>query len=160
MTQPRGGYHTRQREEILGYLRDHAGEHVTAEEITNALHEKGVQIGKTTVYRCLDKMQRDGQVVRYTAGQRQSACFVYLAGPPPASWRYHMKCVHCGRVYHLDCSLFSRLEEHVEKEHAFRLDHTQTVLYGECAACAEKVVNGGKADETYRPISGGANQGR
>lgn len=47
-------YNTRQRELILDYIKKNAKKHLTADDIADAL--KAEQVGKTTVYRYLEKL--------------------------------------------------------------------------------------------------------
>ena len=47
-------YNTRQRELILEYIKSNAENHLTADAIALAL--KSEQVGKTTVYRYLEKL--------------------------------------------------------------------------------------------------------
>ena len=46
-------YKTRQREELLQYMADRKGEHITAGEICKYFKENGKNIGTATVYRQL-----------------------------------------------------------------------------------------------------------
>ena len=66
-----------------------------------------------------------------------------LAGPVTAEalcaiLHPHMVCECCGRLFHLDCSQLEALSEHIREHHGFLLDYKNTILYGVCAACAEK----------------------
>ena len=47
-------YNTRQRELILDYIKKNAKKHLTADDIADAL--KSENVGKTTVYRYLEKL--------------------------------------------------------------------------------------------------------
>lgn len=48
---------------------------------------------------------------------------------------FHLKCVKCGRLFHVSCDFLSQIEEHVYKHHIFLLTIPRTVLYGVCEDC-------------------------
>ena len=52
----RSSYRTRQREEILDFLKCREGSHVTAAGLHEEMNRAGIRIGLTTVYRTLDKL--------------------------------------------------------------------------------------------------------
>ena len=58
-------YKTRQRDLILEVLKKQGNRHLTAQEVTDLLHKKGTAVGKSTVYRYLEKLAQDGIVKKY-----------------------------------------------------------------------------------------------
>ena len=126
-------YKTRQRAIVEQLLKEHTGEHLTAEMITALLAKNGESVGKATVYRCLERLTEQGTVKKYVFGEGKSACYEYCAGKP----LYHLKCSHCGELTHLDCEFLDELPEHVFEHHGFTLDASQIVLVGKCQKCSE-----------------------
>ncbi|MBQ4207907.1 MAG: transcriptional repressor, partial [Clostridia bacterium] len=55
-TLPNNEYQTKQKQSVLQCLKANSDRALTADELTALLHDAGAQIGKTTVYRCLDKL--------------------------------------------------------------------------------------------------------
>ena len=51
---------------------------------------------------------------------------------------YHMKCEECGSLIHLECDAITELEDHIWKDHRFRVDPGRTVFYGLCEECEKK----------------------
>jgi Fur family ferric uptake transcriptional regulator len=51
---------------------------------------------------------------------------------------YHLKCVGCGQLIHLECEYLEKLDSHVKSQHNFRVDHSKTVLYGCCGNCTNE----------------------
>ena len=131
-------YQTRQKELILTCLKDNADRHVTAEMIVGYLKEQGEPVGQTTVYRCLDRLAQDNRVMKYAAPEGASACYRYVEQPENHRNHYHLVCVGCGRMIHLDCSEIDGLQKHMLAEHQFVLDNLKTVLYGRCESCTGK----------------------
>lgn len=128
-------YKTKQRENILNYLKKHVEEHTTAEEIIEHFKKVGNPIGKSTVYRSLDNLVEENIVRKYISQERACACFQYIENQEECSNHYHMKCIKCGNLFHLDCDEISKIESHILKNHKFKLDICRTVLYGTCENC-------------------------
>ena len=134
----RSGYHTRQREMILKCLKEHKAEHVTVDSLMAFLKDEGASVGQTTVYRNLDKLMREGVVVKYAGMEGQAACYQYAdcGGEPGA--HYHLICVDCGQMIHLQCDYLDEMTAHLLEHHQFGIDRFKTVIYGLCKKCAAK----------------------
>ncbi len=126
-------YNTKQRKLIEDFLREHKG-HITADKVAIALKEKGYEVGRTTVWRTLEKMASENKVRKFTSSPRESACYEYITDTE-CHGHYHLKCTCCGKLLHLDCAQIGLLCEHILSEHGFSLDRTKTVLYGICKEC-------------------------
>lgn len=135
MAKEQKSYKTKQRSQILNCLIENKEKHLTADEITDALKQKGVDVGKTTIYRTLEKLLEDGSVRKYICEEGKSACFQYVDGNENCHRHFHLKCVKCGKLIHLECDYLSDLEQHIFEHHKFTVDNTKTVLYGICEEC-------------------------
>ncbi len=132
-----GGYKTKQKEQILQYLTSHEGEHVTAQELSRHLEDEGTPVGTATIYRCLDQLVSEGVLRKYTLDSRTCACYEYLPHGGECSRHFHLKCLQCGKLYHVTCEHLCELESHILEHHGFRIDQSKTVLYGVCAECRD-----------------------
>lgn len=131
-----GGYRTRQRAAILQYFKSHPHAHLTAEELHDALHMQGISVGKSTVYRALDKLEETGVVRRFTMSPGESACYQYAGGDRDTCHaHFHLKCLVCGTLYHIECDHLDELTAHLGIQHSFTVDYAKTVLYGTCDPC-------------------------
>ena len=131
-----GSYRTRQRAAILQYLKTHPHAHLTAEELCDALHAHGVSVGKSTVYRALDMLVDAGVVRRFTASPGEGTCYQYAGGDGmQCHAHFHLKCVVCGTLYHIECDHLDELTAHLGIQHSFTVDYAKTVLYGTCDPC-------------------------
>ena len=132
-------YRTRQREDILSFLRTTAGGHFTAADVCEHFRAQGRAIGTATVYRQLERLTGEGQVKKYILSDNGGACFEYI--DPEQCCRkpvcYHLKCETCGRLIHAACQEITGLEDHLLARHGFRIDPNRTVFYGVCQACRE-----------------------
>lgn len=128
-------YKTRQRSQVLECLFRNRDKHMTADEILDNLKEKNTEIGKSTVYRALDKLTEEGKVRKYISDEGKSACYQYIDENGGCTEHFHLKCTKCGKLIHLKCDFLSDIEQHVFEEHKFTVDNTKTVLYGICEEC-------------------------
>ena len=133
-------YHTRQREMILQCLEAHRDEHVTAEGLLAFLKAQGASVGQTTVYRNLEKLIQEGSVVKYAGAEGQGACFQYVECGDECAAHYHLVCVECGQMIHLQCGYLDEMTAHVLEHHQFSIDKYRTVIYGLCNGCAARKV--------------------
>ena len=132
------GYHTKQRELILECLKAHRAQHVTADNILEYLKAQGASVGQATVYRNLDKLTREGVVVKYAGPEGQGACFQYAECEGEGAAHYHLVCIDCGQMIHLQCEYLDEMTAHLLQHHQFSIDKYRTVIYGQCKRCAEK----------------------
>lgn len=129
----RSEYSTRQRDAILAFLKENNA-HVSASDIVLHLQEQGYKISTATVYRTLEKFERDGTVKKMLVGAGTSACYQY-AGSECCDEHFHLKCIKCGKLIHLSCEFLNSMESHILEEHGFTVSSGRTVIYGICAEC-------------------------
>lgn len=129
------GYTTKQRDLIMKCLLDNRQNHLTAEDVVTYLKKQGTPVGKTTVYRYLEKLSSDGEVHKYFIEDRIGACFQYSEDKNKCNEHFHMKCVYCGKLIHLECEYLNEIQTHVGKSHNFKIDKFKTVFYGRCDSC-------------------------
>ena len=131
-------YKTKQREKIIEYLESNNSRHITADEIIEHFRILGDPVGKATVYRCLEALLSENIVRKYVVSERDSACYQYVEEKSECSNHYHMKCITCGSLFHLECEEVMELKEHILKHHNFQIDVCKTVLYGYCRKCMKE----------------------
>jgi Fur family ferric uptake transcriptional regulator len=135
-----GGYNTKRREAVLDCVASRRGEHLTAAQIADSLKEKGVGIGRTTVYRQLEKLTNGGQIRRF-ATDGGAACYQYAGHENDCHNHYHLKCEECDELLHIECDALDELERHITDSHSFKLNAAKTVLYGKCEHCRQGGAN-------------------
>ena len=129
-------YNTKQGEAILAYIASLEGQAVTVEQIDKHLKENNIGVGLTTIYRNLDKLLVCGKIRKYVIEGVTGACFQYVQQTSPESEHVHLKCEDCGQLYRMKCDKLEDLGQHVEHEHAFRINTIKTVFYGTCKNCS------------------------
>lgn len=131
----KGAYRTKQREIILDYLKKCQDGHVTIDEVTDHLKNEGNKVGRTTIYRYMEKLADEGFLRKYYIEEGVGACYQYQGEDTACRNHFHLKCVKCGRLFHVSCDFLQQIEEHVYEHHHFLVDNSKTVLYGVCEAC-------------------------
>ncbi|MEM1483245.1 Fur family transcriptional regulator [Oscillospiraceae bacterium PP1C4] len=133
------GYKTRQRELILDFLTANKERHLSVDEMMDYLRGQKSPVGKSTIYRYLDRLVEQGRVRKYFLEEGKGACFQYADDPDGCSRHFHLKCTGCGQLIHVECNYLSDVEQHMFKHHQFTIDNTKTVLYGQCEACSARL---------------------
>lgn len=135
----RENYKTRQRDLIRACLEKNKTRHLTVDAIMAFFKAEGDSVGLTTVYRNLDKLVKEGSVLRYSPPSLgMPACYQYVGNGECYSSCYHLVCTDCGRMTHLSCNQLDNLSEHIRDSHNFDLDNNKTVLYGRCKNCVQE----------------------
>lgn len=133
-------YATEKRAKILEYLKEHRDEDVSVRDIELHLQKSGIAVNVTTIYRYLDKLEQEGQVLRHTSENGTTSSFQYVQPENACHNHLHMKCSNCGKIYHMDCSFMQEFERHIYEHHHFALSCRTSMLYGLCEDCQGKRI--------------------
>lgn len=128
-------YKTRQRAQILDFLRENAERSMTVDEIVRELGKHDCVVGRTTVYRFLDSLTEQGEVRRFLREGEKSAAFQFVGDHNECAEHIHLRCKRCGKFVHLGCGFMKGANEHLFRSHGFCVDNEKTVLVGVCADC-------------------------
>ena len=107
---------------------------MTAEEVYGELHSNGSTVGRTTVYRHLEKLYAEGAIRKFLTGDNSGACFQYVDNPEACHNHYHLRCNSCGRLIHTDCDFLNELAEHIK-------DSTAHSNIGSSANATQATIN-------------------
>ena len=132
-------YNTIQNRSILQRLEDNNDRQFSCDEITEALKNNGTPVGKTTVYRYLDSLEKNGQDRKYTDTVSKISLYQYIDKKLNCQEHMHLKCVCCGGLVHLGCEFMSEVGKHILEHHKFRVDNSKTVILGVCENCSGEV---------------------
>ncbi len=131
-------YHTGSRAKIKEYLLSAADRSVSAGDISRYMENNGCPVSITTVYRYLDKLEQDGNLVKYAPDEKGTATYQYVERNHKCDEHLHLKCTGCGAVEHLDCHFMDEISEHIATDHGFLLQCRGSVLYGLCRNCRKQ----------------------
>lgn len=131
-------YTTVSRTRILEFLEINSNRTVTVSDIMEYLKESDCEVNVTTVYRFLDRLAKDGKVIKYVAEKGSMAVYQYVAGHK-CEQHLHLKCTHCGSIIHMECEFMDEIAEHVMEHHGFAIQCRNSIVYGCCKSCRGKM---------------------
>ena len=103
--------------------------HPTADAVYDHVHASHPSISKATVYRVLNKMSDEDQVLRVRINNGADH-FDHQVFP-----HYHVRCIECGRVDDVIIPLLSAVEEQAAKASAYLITGCSLQFDGICPAC-------------------------
>ena len=136
-------YNTRQRREMLAFLKHHDLQHYSVDDFVFEMEQQGEKIGRTTAYRFLESLAEQGSVRKYQNGGVTQ--YQHVEHSTECDAHFHMMCKYCGKLYHVNCDLMAKLTRHIFEDHGFCLDPRETILVGACANCGEASGKGTEA---------------
>jgi Fur family transcriptional regulator, ferric uptake regulator len=130
---------TPQRVMILEAVRKHGG-HMSAEEVFRDVQVAHPYVNRSTVYRTLDMLTKEGLVTVTDLG-KGPVHYEFHSGEP----HHHLVCQSCGKIEEFDHDLLQPLQQALEHGYKFhaRLDHM--AIFGLCAKCQAKSMKSGSA---------------
>lgn len=128
-------YATTSRRKILEFLKECDDRTVTAADVAEYLESQSSSVNRTTIYRYLDKLAKEGILLKYVAEKGSQSSYQYVEPGRHCSEHLHLKCVKCGKIIHLDCHFMEEISRHILEEHDFSLQCRNSVLYGVCKEC-------------------------
>lgn len=139
---------TVQREMVLSAIRQ-LRDHPTADRIAAEIHREHPQVGTGTVYRNLNSLSEDGEILRVSfPGEPDHFDHTLLP-------HYHALCVRCRRVFDVDMAPISGLEKQVTDSHGFEITGSEILFRGLCAECKKAATAQHGRPETLSPLPDG-----
>jgi len=135
-------YNTSSRGRILEFLKHNSTRAVGVQEIHESLSREGNVMSITTVYRFLEKLSEEGQVMKYNERNGMRAVYQFVEKNHGCDAHLHLQCTECGTIEHLDCGFMGEIARHVLAEHGFKIQCKGSVIYGLCAKCLSKGSRG------------------
>ncbi len=125
-------YKTRQRDKLLNFFEENKDKCFLAKDI---IKNTGISLGEATIYRTLSKFTEDGLIKKFISPEGGGAYYQYNGCSHGCRSHFHLKCVKCGTLFHMDCPFMIDMTSHIEAEHGFCIDNSKTTLYGICREC-------------------------
>lgn len=126
-------YQTKQKNVIKDLLIKEEDKHFTAEQILTILEEQDTPVSKATLYRTLEQLVENREVIKYNF-DGTSSCYQYLNCEHNKGRHLHLKCEECGKIIHID-DVTESLDLELEKKYGIAIDLSKTILYGICDNC-------------------------
>lgn len=128
-------YKTNNRTKIMDFLVANKERTVSVKDIDHHMKSLDCPVNMTTIYRYLDKLEKDGDVMKYVGEKGDKATYQYVERTHKCDSHLHLKCTDCGSVIHLDCHFMEEIASHISMDHGFLLQCRNSVIYGLCQAC-------------------------
>ena len=100
--------YSKQRESIFNYLKS-VDTHPTAEVIYNDIRKENPNISLGTVYRNLDNLEQNGDILRLKFKNKKDR---FDGNIVP---HYHANCIECGKLYDIFNNYFTDIDKVIEK---------------------------------------------
>lgn len=128
-------YATNQRKILTEFLENNKTRDFSPAEILDFFKDKGLNISRATVYRNLNKLEKDGLIKKYPLKKGKETSFQFCGEKTHCDSHFHLKCLNCGNLIHLECDKINYFSEHIYKEHKFKISKSETIFYGYCKDC-------------------------
>ncbi len=135
----KGRYSTKQQKIILDCLKQQKDVFCTVEEFMEYFHIKGIHVGRTTVYRGLERLQKAGSVLKIPSVEGAPAQYRLIEEEEGKNYG-KLLCMKCGKTVPLQCGCIDDFVGHILAEHCFELDQEHTILFGYCEQCRERSI--------------------
>lgn len=131
------GRNTRQKQLILGVIKENCGRHMTAEEIYELVKKNDRDIGIATIYRNIKLLEEEGVLLKAQFSEQGGAKYemCVLGGDHT---HHHLICLHCGTVCDVEDDLLDKIEKLVSNKRGFKILDHRLNFYGICRECQEK----------------------
>ncbi len=134
-----GTYKTAGRQRLLDFLEKHPDRQFLVDELSEELNRRigdsPNRSGKSSLYRHLSELCDEGTVRKYRSDTQSAYVYQYV-GRGDCCHHFHLKCVSCGALVHLECAVSEELLTHIRSDHGFCVDSGRSILYGMCKVCA------------------------
>ena len=128
----RQGYRLTEARRVVFEVLVKAGGHVSADELSDLVHDAGSEVGRMTVYRTLDLLTELG-LVRPVYQGTGAAHFILLV----EGHHHHLVCTGCNRVVEVDVCILPDIEQGVEQNSDFEVQGHLLEIFGVCRECRD-----------------------
>lgn len=126
----RGVRVTSARRALLAALVDSEDHHLTAQDLSDAVHKAVPDVHLSTIYRSLDSLEELGLVDHVHFGHGRA--IYHLADEP----HQHLVCEACDAVVEVPDDVFAELAATVHRAYGFALRPHHFAVIGRCRRCA------------------------
>lgn len=130
-----GNYKTLGRKKIMEFLSLNSDKGVTVQSINEHLMAQGLGVNITTIYRYLDKLTKEGQVMKHPSENGNQAVYQLVNVESHCEEHLHLQCLNCGVIKHLDCDGMEEFARHIKDSHGFNINCKNSIIYGLCEDC-------------------------
>lgn len=131
-------YNTKQKKLVLDIFLNNRFSQLSCDDITYMLVKNGTPVGKTTVYRQLEKLINEGKIKKLNPHNGKSFLYQFVDADMKCENHMHLRCINCGKYVHLSCDFMSQVSTHILEHHNFTVDNSKTEILGLCHDCIKE----------------------
>ena len=106
--------------------------HSTIEELHAEIQKDHPAISKSTVYRNLRQLAKDGEIREVSLLDGLERYDTYTGQ------HYHFKCKNCSHIFDVDMEYLAGINDTVQGKYGFHVDEHDVVFSGICDKCVKK----------------------
>lgn len=132
-------YNTKQKKLVLDIFLKNKSMQFSCDEVTYQLMNAGTPVGKTTVYRQLEKLINEGKIKKLNPHNGKSFLYQYSDKNLDCDSHMHLRCSECGKYIHLSCDFMQGVSAHINEHHGFKVNNAKTEIIGICSDCSKEI---------------------
>ncbi|MCR4956827.1 MAG: transcriptional repressor [Lachnospiraceae bacterium] len=133
-----GEYKTRSRHAMIRFMKENAEKRFTAGDLVKAMNNDENKVNRSTVYRNLERLCKEGKLVKYKEAGTNATCYQYSETHGQCHKHIHAQCSVCGKIYHLDNAVFEEAAKRMKNDYNITIDYGKSVLICLCDGCKNK----------------------
>ncbi len=122
---------------MIAYLKRYADRRFTAREVYDYLKGEIAGVNRTTVYRNLERLSEQGELVRYKEPNQKAWYYQYSDEHSHCDRHIHARCSECGKIFHLENAFVEEFEEKIHRVYGLNVNPSETMIIGKCEDCGK-----------------------
>lgn len=128
-------YKTKARESIVAYLQVNSEKRFTAREIYDFIKNEVEGVNRTTIYRNLDKLCEQGDLVKFKEPNQDAWFYQFSSGNSHCDKHMHAQCSQCGKIFHLEDDFVNEFEEKLQALYGLDINESKSIIIARCEDC-------------------------
>lgn len=130
-------YKTKVRTLIISYLKSNSDRRFTAREIYDSIKDQAGSLNQTTIYRNMDRLCEEGELVRYKEPNRNAWYYQYSDEHKHCNRHMHAQCSTCGKIFHLEKPFVDEFTDRIRTMYGLDVSPSDTIIIGRCEDCGQ-----------------------
>ena len=126
---------TKQKQEFRRFLEVNRDKEMTVSEMSELMKASGSDIGIATVYRAVNRLEKEGLLIKTVNGATGKAVYRYSGTGETVRSSHRVFCTCCGRTVDLSYKFTDKLEKNISDITGFSISDHQILFYGLCPDC-------------------------
>lgn len=133
-------YDTQSRKKIKQYIERQKNCIFSVDDVYQYLMSNDCLIGKTTVYRNMNRLVNDGVLLRLRYADEKKSMYQYIENQKKNERYIYLRCMECGKMIRLKIDYSIELEELIMNKYGFKVNGTENIISGLCKDCHQLMI--------------------